>query len=148
MFDYNKTFAESNTIACAHTGREIEACGKTNGEYKSNGYHATITPIYAADDVELRSVEHNGTIRYEVLLDNEVFQKFPSLKNATVYFLDFSGMRKSGLKEVQYHTFTLAQYDKADNTKIIKKETVFCRTCDLPKIMREKFPQFKMIEAA
>ena len=64
----------------------------SNGEYKSNGYHATVTPLYRYDDMELRSVEHNGVTRYEVLFDNEVYQKFPTLKAATLYFSDFSGL--------------------------------------------------------
>ena len=102
MFNYNQTFAEENTIACSNNGDNgHRACGKNGGEYHSNGYNAVVTPLYRFDDVELRSVENNGAIRYEVLFDNEVYQRFPSLKNATVYFLDFSGLTKGKLKKCE-----------------------------------------------
>ena len=64
----------------------------SNGAYNSNAYRATITPLYRYDDMELRRVEHNGVKKYEVLFDDEVYQKFPTLKAAQVYFSDFSGL--------------------------------------------------------
>lgn len=64
----------------------------SKGEYKSNGYHATITPLYRYDDMEMRSVEDDKGMRYEILFDDEVYQKFPTLKAAQVYFSDFSGL--------------------------------------------------------
>lgn len=64
----------------------------SNGAYNGNAYRATITPLYRYDDIELRSVEHNGVKKYEVLFDDEVYQKFPTLKAAQVYFSDFSGL--------------------------------------------------------
>ena len=82
----------TTTIMGQPTEKALADRPHSNGAYHSNGYHATVTPLYRYDDMELRSVEHNGVTRYEVLFDNEVYQKFPTLKAATVYFCDFSGL--------------------------------------------------------
>lgn len=82
----------TTTIMGQPTDKALADRPHSNGAYNGNAYRATITPLYRYDDMELRSVEHNGVKKYEVLFDDEVYQKFPTLKAAQVYFSDFSGL--------------------------------------------------------
>jgi hypothetical protein len=83
-------FSAENTIACRHTGKDIEATGKTGGAYVGKAYNPTIKTICKANDFELRSV---GT-RYEILWDGEVLNRYPNLKTAETFFIDFADLTR------------------------------------------------------
>jgi len=88
-FNYMDTFVSESEN---HDFEDSRSTVKGLGTYKSNGYTAVKKSLYKTEDMELRSVCDSNGVRYEVLMDDEVYQRFPSLKKATVYFLDFSGL--------------------------------------------------------
>lgn len=93
---YNTTFSAENTLACRNKGDNgHRATGKTNGEYV--GKAPTIHDLYRVDDTLLREVTTSKGTTYELVLDDEVYNRFPSLKEATVWFIDFAGITKAKL---------------------------------------------------
>ena len=91
--NYNSTFSAENTIACRHTGKDIEATGKTGGAYVGKAYNPTIKTICKANDFELRTVE-SVSVKYEILWDGEVLNRYPNLKTAETFFIDFAGITR------------------------------------------------------
>ena len=71
------------------------ACGL--GSYV--GKAPTIRNLYSVDDTLLREVTTYKGTTYELVMDGEVFNRFPSLKDATVLFVDFAGITKAQLKK-------------------------------------------------
>ena len=99
-FNYNTTFTAENTIACRHTGREIEATGETNGAYVGKAVETTITTICEAEGFSLQKVESMG-VKYQIIWDGELLNRYPSLKDAEAYFIDFTGMTKAKYAKVK-----------------------------------------------
>lgn len=96
---YNTTFSAENTLACRNRGDDdFRAIGKTNGAYI--GKAPIINDLYRVDDTLLREVTTSKGTTYELVLDDEVYNRFPSLKEATVWFIDFAGITKAKLKKV------------------------------------------------
>lgn len=85
MFNYNNTFAEENTIACANNGIKIEAHGTGHYEQKA----AIIKVVLAYDGLELRQVGR----KYEILWDGQKMNSYSSLEIAESYFRDFTGLK-------------------------------------------------------
>ena len=102
MFNYNSTFSESNTIACRHNGTEIEVSG--SGTYNGKAYSRTVEPLYRFEDMTLRRVSDSNGERFEVLFEDEVYNRSASLKVALSYFKDFSGLDKRQLEKVKVKT--------------------------------------------
>ena len=98
MYDYNNAYTENNTIACRNNGTEIEVHGC--GHYEQNAYKPTIKTIAESDGFELRTVENVG-IKYEILWDGEVLNRYPSLKTAEAFFIDFTGMTKAKYNKIK-----------------------------------------------
>ena len=97
--NYNTTFTAENTIACRNNGgNDYRAKGMTNGSYI--GKAPTIRNLYRVDDTLLREVTTYKGTTYELVMDDEVYNRFPSLKDATVLFIDFAGITKGQLKKV------------------------------------------------
>lgn len=72
-----------------------------NGEYTNVPYNPTIKTIAEANGIELRSIERSvGTI-YEIRWDGEVLNKYPNLKNAEAYFIDFAGISKAKYNKIK-----------------------------------------------
>ena len=96
--NYNTTFTAENTIACRNNGgNDYRAKGATNGSYI--GKAPTVRNLYRVDDTLLREVTtYKGTV-YELVLDDEVYNRFPSLKEVTVWFIDFAGITKAKLNK-------------------------------------------------
>ena len=63
------------------------------------GKAPTVKNLYRKDDTLLREVSTSKGITYELVLDDEVFNRFPSLRDATVMFIDFAGITKAQLKK-------------------------------------------------
>lgn len=77
-------------------------CGSaTDGTYSNKPYTASIKPLYHYEDMTLREVSDNRGQRYEILFDDEVYQRFPSLNNAVAYFQDFSGLTKRQMEKAK-----------------------------------------------
>ena len=96
--NYNTTYTENNTIACRNNGTEIEVHG--SGHYEQNAYKPIIKTIAEAEGFELRTVENAG-IKYEILWDGEVLNRYPSLKTAEAFFIDFTGITKSKYNKIK-----------------------------------------------
>lgn len=92
--NYNSTFSAENTIACRHTGRDIEATGKNGGAYVGKAVETTITTICEAEGFSLQKVESVG-VKYQIIWDGELLNRYPSLKDAEAFFIDFTGMTKA-----------------------------------------------------
>lgn len=60
------------------------------GTYVGKAYSAEIKTICKANDFELRLV---GT-RYEILWDGEVLNRYPNLKTAETFFIDFADLTR------------------------------------------------------
>lgn len=90
--NYNNTFSAENTIACRNDGsnNNFRSIGKTGGAYVGKAYNPDIKTICKANDFELRSV---GT-RYEILWDGEVLNRYPNLKTAETFFIDFADLTR------------------------------------------------------
>ena len=89
--NYNTTYTENNTIACRNNGTEVEAHGI--GHYEQHAYNPIITTLCEANGFELRTIESVG-IKYEILWDGEILNRYPNLKTAETFFIDFVGITK------------------------------------------------------
>jgi hypothetical protein len=90
------------TTSFEYDNSRCNVCGSaTNGAYSNKPYLATIKPLYQYEDMTLREISDSRGQRYEILFDDEVYQRFPTLKNAVAYFLDFSGLTKRQMEKVK-----------------------------------------------
>ena len=92
--NYNSAWTSENTIACAHTGNKIEVVGKNSAAYKGKAVETTTTTICEAEGFSLQKVESVG-VRYQIVWDGELLNRYPSLKDAEAFFIDFTGMTKA-----------------------------------------------------
>lgn len=95
-FNYMDTFVNEDVN---HDFDNSRCTARGLGAYEGKAYSAKVTALYRFDGVEMRSVEDKGNKRFEVLIDNEVFTRCPTMKSALVYFLDFTGLTKSKLNK-------------------------------------------------
>ena len=96
---YNST--EKATIVCA----ENNACANGHGAngagyYNQKPYNPTIKIICAYEHLILRSVEAS-TIKYEILWDGEVFNKYPTMKIAENFFIDLCGITRNKFNKLK-----------------------------------------------
>lgn len=98
MTNYNTTFTPDNTIACRNNGVEVEAHGA--GAYNQRAYNPVITTIAEAEGFTLRTVESIG-VKYEILWDGEVLNRYPSLRTAETFFIDFAGITKTKYNKIK-----------------------------------------------
>jgi hypothetical protein len=92
--NYNSTFSAENTLACRNNGTEIEARGRNNGAYVGKAVETTTTTICEAEGFSLQKVESVG-VKYQIIWDGELLNRYPSLKDADAFFIDFTGMTKA-----------------------------------------------------
>ena len=97
MFNYNETFNEKNTIACRNNGAEIEVHGC--GKYEQKAYNPIVKVICSINGVTLRTVKSVDT-KVEILVDGELFNRYPSVKVAETFFIDFAGISKAKYKKI------------------------------------------------
>lgn len=98
MYDYNNLYSEKNTITCRNNGPEIEVHGC--GYYEQNAYNPIIKTIAKVEGFELRTVESVG-VKYEILWDGEILNRYPSLKTAEAFFIDFTGITKGKYNKIK-----------------------------------------------
>ena len=98
MTNYYTTYTENNTIACRNNGTEVEAHGI--GHYEQRAYNPTIKTIAEAEGFTLRSIESVG-VKYEILWDGEILNRYPSLKTAETFFIDFAGITKGKYNKIK-----------------------------------------------
>lgn len=92
--NYNSAFSAENTFACRHTGKDIEATGKTGGAYVGKAVETITTTICETEGFSLQKVESMG-VKYQIIWDGELLNRYPSLKDAEAFFIDFTGMTKA-----------------------------------------------------
>jgi len=98
MINYYNAYNENNTIACRNNGTEVEAHGI--GHYEQRAYNPIIKTIAEAEGFTLRTIESVGT-KYEILWDGEVLNRYPSLKTAEAFFIDFAGITKAKYNKIK-----------------------------------------------
>ena len=96
--NYNETFSEKNTIACRNNGVEVEAHGC--GHYEQKAYNPIIKTVAEAEGFTLRTIESVG-IKYEIVWDGEVLNRYPNLKTAETFFMDFAGITKAKYNKIK-----------------------------------------------
>ena len=93
--NYSDTYiADSHDYA----DNDHAACGC--GYYEQRAYAPKITTIAEAEGFTLRTIESVGT-KYEILWDGEVLNRYPSLKTAETFFMDFAGITKAKYKKIK-----------------------------------------------
>ena len=98
MINYNTAYTENNTIACRNNGAEVEAHGI--GHYEQHAYNPTIKTIAKVEGFTLRSIERED-VKYEILWDDEILNRYPNLKTAETFFIDFTGLTKSKYNKIK-----------------------------------------------
>ena len=98
MFNYNSTFSEANHIACRNNG---DSSFRTTGcgYYEQKAYNPTIKVVCAINGYTLRTVK-SVDVKYEILEDGELLNRYPSLKVATQFFVDFAGITNAKFKKI------------------------------------------------
>ena len=97
---YNTT--EKATIVCADEHGEYTDKRKAHGDghYEQKAYNPTVKVICSYEHLILRSVE-TSTVKYEILWEGEVFNKYPTLKIAESFFMDFAGITKAKFNKLK-----------------------------------------------
>lgn len=96
--NFNTTFSAENTIACRNNGTQIEVHG--SGAYEQRPYNPTVTTVCEANGFTLRTIESVG-VKYEILWDGELLNRYPSLRDAETFFIDFAGITKAKYKKLK-----------------------------------------------
>ena len=67
----------------------------------STSIAAAKAPVYLeAEGFTLRTIESVG-VKYEILWDGEVLNRYPNLKTAETFFMDFAGITKAKYKKIK-----------------------------------------------
>lgn len=93
--NYSDTYVNDS-----HDYADNEHSARGCGAYESKAYAPTITTICEAEGFTLRTVESVG-IRYEILWDGEVLNRYPSLKTAEAFFIDFAGITRGKFNKMK-----------------------------------------------
>ena len=90
------------TIVC----RDSNDCESSNhhaakgaGYYEQKAYNPTIKVICEINGVTLRTVKSIDT-KVEILIDGELFNRYPSVKVAETFFVDFADISKAKFKKI------------------------------------------------
>ena len=70
------------------------------GAYDQKAYNPTIKTVAKINGFELRTIESVG-VKYEILWDDEVLNRYPSLKTAETFFIDFAGISKAKYNKIK-----------------------------------------------
>lgn len=98
MFNYNNAYSEANQIACRNNG---DSSFRTTGcgHYDQKAYNPTIKVICEANGFVLRTVK-SLDVKYEILEGGELINRYPSLKIATQFFVDFADITNAKFKKI------------------------------------------------
>ena len=77
-------------------GTQARGCG----DYTQKAYNPTIKTVAKINGFELRTIESIG-VKYEILWDDEVLNRYPSLKTAETFFIDFAGISKAKYNKIK-----------------------------------------------
>lgn len=69
------------------------------GYYEQKAYNPTIKVICECNGVTLRTVQSVDT-KFEILMDGVLTNRYPSLKVAEQFFMDFAGIGKAKYKKL------------------------------------------------
>ena len=92
-------FENNNRNSMEYDNSRITISGK-NGAYQQKAYNAEIKILYRFEGIELREVENNTAVNYELLWDDEVLSRYSTLKMAIKFFIDFAGITKAKLNKL------------------------------------------------
>lgn len=89
------------TIACrdSHNCESNHHSAKGCGHYDQKAYNPTIKVICEANGFVLRTVK-SLDVKYEILEDGELINRYPSLKIATQFFVDFADITNAKFKKI------------------------------------------------
>lgn len=97
---YNSTAKAE--IACRDTHdceSDNKHTAKGDGHYEQKAYNPIITIVCSLDGVTLRTVKSVDT-KYEILFDGILMNRYPTLKIAENFFMDFTGITKAKYKKL------------------------------------------------
>ena len=77
-------------------GTQARGCGT----YDQKAYNPIIKTVAKINGFELRTIESVG-VKYEILWDDEVLNRYPSLKTAETFFIDFAGISKAKYNKIK-----------------------------------------------
>lgn len=93
MFDSYSTFSEENTIACRNNGsNDFRTTGL--GKYDQKAYNPEIKVVCQIDSLLLRTVKTSIATKYEIIDNGFLLNRYPNLKTAESFFIDFAGITK------------------------------------------------------
>ena len=87
-FDYGCE-QSNNGLRASHSG----------GYYEQRAYNPTIKVICSVNGVTLRTVKSIDT-KVEILVDGVLFNRYPSVKVAEAFFIDFADISKAKFKKL------------------------------------------------
>ena len=70
------------------------------GVYKQVAYNPEIKEICKVDDLVLRTVKTSVSTKFEILDRGTLINRYPSLKVAESFFIDFAGITKGKYKKL------------------------------------------------
>lgn len=88
-FDYGYNYNEEDTYV------------RGDGFYTNVPYNPEILTIAEANGVSLQQVTRSVGTVYEIRWDSEVLNKYPNLKTAEAYFVDFAGITKAKYNKIK-----------------------------------------------
>ena len=77
-------------------GAQARGCG----HYEQKAYAPKITVVAKFEGFMLRTVESIG-VKYEIVFDGEVLNRYPNLKTAETFFIDFAGITKAKYNKIK-----------------------------------------------
>lgn len=93
--NYSDTYVNDS-----HDYADSEHAARGCGYYEQRAYAPKITTIAEAEGFTLRTIKSVGT-KYEILWDGEVLNRYPSLKTAETFFIDFAGITKNKYNKIK-----------------------------------------------
>ncbi len=93
--NYSDTYVADNHDYADNT-HEASGCGY----YDQKAYNPIIKTVAKAEGFELRTIESVG-IKYEILWDGEVLNRYPNLRTAETFFIDFAGITKAKYNKIK-----------------------------------------------
>lgn len=78
--------------------QEERNCVNGSGKYESVAF--VVTTLYSVKGVELRK-EGTNVVRYALMMDGELFNKFDTLDEAEEMFIDVAGISKKKLAKIK-----------------------------------------------
>ena len=88
-YDYGYDYSEKRDV-----------CNRSCGEYKQVAYAPEIKVVCKVDDLVLRTVKTSISTKFEILDNGSLINRYPTLRVAETFFVDFAGITKAKYKKL------------------------------------------------